>query len=345
MTRTADPEHDPLVHGRPARHLVTEPAADQRPQLGLTGLERVTFAVEDLDTAIRFASDWGLTPRPVTEACAVFATSDGCEVELCAADPSDPWRRPVGDASGLAGMTWGVRDASYLPLIQEELSRDREAVLEHGTVVSTDDLGFALSFRVSTRNLPDYTPTAYNAPGSAARVDRRAVVYDRARPSEISHLAIGVDDAGEAARFYLDRLGFRVSDRYANRGMFLRCSAEGNHHNLFLMNAARPGTRFNHLAFKVRDVHEVIFGGQYFDARGWPTFAGPGRHHVSSACFWYFSTPFGGSFEYAADEDMVTDAWQPVDFAAEAHIFSQWTFGLAASDGTLRGPISQSKAI
>ena len=124
----------------------------------------------------------------------------------------------------------------------------------------------------------------------------------------------------------------------------MRCSAQGNHHHLFLMNGRAPGTRFNHLAFKVRDIHEVISGGQAFDAKGWNTFAGPGRHIVSSANFWYFLTPFGGSWEYAADEDMVTEAWQSEDFAAEAHIFSEWTFGLETSDGTLRGPISGSAA-
>ena len=107
---------------------------------------------------------------------------------------------------------------------------------------------------------------------------------------------------------------------------------------------AQPGTRFGHLAFKVRDIHEVIAGGQYIDAQGWRTFAGPGRHIVSSANFWYFQSPFGGAWEYAADEDMVTEAWLPHDFAAEAHIFSEWTFGLEKSDGTLRGPISESVA-
>jgi hypothetical protein len=104
-----------------------------------------------------------------------------------------------------------------------------------------------------------------------------------------------------------------------------------------------PGTAFNHLAFKVRDVHEVIGGGQSLEGKGWKTFAGPGRHLVSSACFWYFQSPFGGAWEYAADEDVVDASWESSDFAAQAHIFSEWTFGLEKSDGRLRGPISQSR--
>ena len=108
--------------------------------------------------------------------------------------------------------------------------------------------------------------------------------------------------------------------------------------------AEASGARLNHVAFKVRDIHEVIGGGQYIDSKGWRTFAGPGRHMVSSACFWYFDTPLGCAWEYAADEDVVTEDWETTDFAARSHIFSEWTFGLAKSDGTLRGPISQSKS-
>jgi hypothetical protein len=69
----------------------------------------------------------------------------------------------------------------------------------------------------------------------------------------------------------------------------------------------------------------------------------PGRHIVSSARFWYFHTPLGCAWEYAADEDVVSEDWDATDFAATAHIFSEWTFGLEKSDGTLRGPISLSK--
>ena len=41
---------------------------------------------------------------------------------------------------------------------------------------------------------------------------------------------------------------------------------------------------------------------------------------------------------------LTREAWQAQDFGAEAHIFSEWTFGLEKSDGRLRGPISQSAA-
>ena len=312
----------------------------------IKGLDRIRFGVEQLDDALRFANDWGLKQvESDQDNSYLFVTTDNSQVEIFQADTTNPDRTPIGNPSGMCEMVWGVEDKASLDAIAAELSTDREVTIDaDGTVHSQDDLGIHIAFRLAQRSYVPFNDTQFNSPSQPKRVNSRAPRYEKAQPYEISHLAIGVDHAGEAVKFYLERLGFFVSDRYADRGVFIRCSAEGNHHHLFFMNGKAPGTRFNHLAFKVRDIHEVIFGGQYIDSQGWQTFAGPGRHRVSSACFWYFLTPFGGAWEYAADEDIVTEDWESTDFAAEAHIFTEWTFGLEKSDGTLRGPISQSKA-
>lgn len=312
----------------------------------IKGLDRIRFGVEQLDDALRFANDWGLKQvESDQDNSYLFVTTDNSQVEIFQADTTNPDRTPIGNPSGMCEMVWGVEDQASLDAIAAELSTDREVTVDaDGTLHSYDDLGIHIAFRIAQRSYVPFTDTQFNSPSQPKRVNSRAPRYEKAQPYEISHLAIGVDDAGEAVKFYLERLGFLVSDRYADRGVFIRCSVEGNHHHLFFMNGKAPGTRFNHLAFKVRDIHEVIFGGQHIDSQGWTTFAGPGRHRVSSACFWYFLTPFGGAWEYAADEDIVTEDWESTDFAAEAHIFTEWTFGLEKSDGTLRGPISQSKA-
>lgn len=312
----------------------------------IKGLDRIRFGVEQLEDALRFAQDWGLEQIPSEhEHSFLFKTIDNSQIEIFKADPTSSERTPIGNASGLCEMVWGVEDQASLDAIYAELKQDREVVVDaNGVLHSHDDLGIGIAFQCAKRTYIPFHETQFNSPSQPKRINSRAPRYEQAKPYEISHLAIGVDDAGQAVQFYLDRLGFFVSDRYADRGVFIRCAAAGNHHHLFFMNGKQPGTRFNHLAFKVRDIHEVIFGGQYIDQQGWQTFAGPGRHRVSSACFWYFLTPFGGAWEYAADEDIVTEEWESTDFAAEAHIFTEWTFGLEKSDGTLRGPISQSKA-
>ena len=97
---------------------------------------------------------------------------------------------------------------------------------------------------------------------------------------------------------------------------------------------------FNHIAFKVRNVHEVIGGGQFIAQRGWETQAGPGRHYVSSACFWYFKSPLGGAAEYAADEDVVTAKWKARTHQLTPEIFSEWTFNVPADKKLAGAPIS-----
>ncbi len=324
----------------------TEYEMTNHKNFNIQGLDGIRFGVENLEEALRFADDWGLTQvQSIQPDTYLFVTTDYSQIEVFQADLDDPNRTPIGNPSGMCEMIWGVADQASLDAIADELARDRDVHIDaDGTVHSHDDLGIKLAFRLAQRSYIPFSDTLFNSPSQPKRVNSRAPRYEKAQPYEISHLAIGVDHAGEAVKFYLERLGFLVSDRYADRGVFIRCAVEGNHHHLFFMNGKAPGTRFNHLAFKVRDIHEVIFGGQHIDRQGWSTFAGPGRHRVSSACFWYFLTPFGGAWEYAADEDIVTAEWESTDFAAEAHIFTEWTFGLEKSDGTLRGPISQSKA-
>jgi hypothetical protein len=95
-----------------------------------------------------------------------------------------------------------------------------------------------------------------------------------------------------------------------------------SHHNLFLLQSREGKTAIDHVAFEVRDIHEVFGGGLYMQRRGWPTEAGPGRHPISSAYFWYFKSPCGGSVEYFGDSDYMTAAWKPRVYRANR--FSEW---------------------
>jgi catechol-2,3-dioxygenase len=125
-------------------------------------------------------------------------------------------------------------------------------------------------------------------------------------------------------RFYVGRLGFAVSDRYPGRGVFLRCAPEGGHHDLFLLQPPVPKRGLNHVAFAVRDIHEVFGGGLHISRCGWDTELGPGRHPISSAYFWYVKNPAGGLIEYYTDEDQLDAAWQPREFQQSTEAFAEW---------------------
>ena len=94
----------------------------------------------------------------------------------------------------------------------------------------------------------------------------------------------------------------------------------------------------NHVAFTVRDIHEVFGGGLAFSAKGHETQLGPGRHPISSAYFWYFRCPAGGLVEYYADEDQLTEAWKARDFEPGPTVFAEW-----AIDGGIDGRTRRQK--
>jgi catechol 2,3-dioxygenase-like lactoylglutathione lyase family enzyme len=306
----------------------------------VTGIDAAVFGVLDLRAADRFLDDWGLSRRRSDRSGADFACVDRSEVLV---RPLESPRLPpaIEPGSTLRELVWGVASRRALDAIGANLARDRSVTEDAGALHTTDDLGLGIAFRVTRRKALKARPGAFNAPGCVQRLDRPSPFYERALPQEISHVVLGVPDIRAVEHFYCGRLGFRVSDHYVGRAVFLRAAPAGNHHHLFALNSADRKPRFDHIAFKVRDIHEVIGGGQALAARGWTTHAGPGRHYPSSACFWYFKSPLGGAAEYAADEDMVTARWRPRRFAMRPENFSEWRFN--APEGLAGAAIAGSR--
>jgi len=311
------------------------------------GIDSVVFAADDMKLARRFFTDWGLKKITATPGATVFETAIGSQVVLY---PPGSRRPPPPAAPGLGfrETIWGVSSWRHLKQIANELSRNQDLkVDDDGTIHAIDPNGFGVGFRVWRRKRSlKLEPTEYNSPAARARVDRVAAFYQRARPLRMGHVAFLVPDLKAAEKFYSERLGFPVSDRYAGGGgVFLRHAKQSDHHNLFFIHSKLGKTGFNHVAFEVRDIHEVFGGGIAFDGKGWPTEVGPGRHPISSAYFWYFKNPCGGAIEYFSDPDFVTEDWKPT--AYRVNRFSEWHVvdGVGpADDGRARPSMAASRA-
>ena len=103
-----------------------------------------------------------------------------------------------------------------------------------------------------------------NFVGSRRRISEPAVQYSRAEPTRIGHVVFevaGPEALREGEEFYLGCLKFSASDRYLERGLFCRCADESDHHNVALLTTRNKRTQFEHVAFEVRDVHEVSAAG------------------------------------------------------------------------------------
>lgn len=301
--------------------------------MAIEGIDRLVFGVEDMATCARFFEDWGLVETQTGNAERVFSTLNGCEVVLRLAD--DPALPPaIENGSCVREVTWGVEGEDDMARLRAVLSERADFFEDASSLGARDPNGLQVRFRVSTKRRIDAEPAQTNFWGQANRVDQPAPFYERAAPIEVGHVVFFTSDLKAASAFY-ESLGFVLSDQYPERGRFLRCAERGGHHDLFLLETPEKRLGVNHVAFTVRDIHEVFGGGMHMSRQGWSTQLGPGRHPISSAYFWYFHNPAGGLIEYYTDEDYLTEGWQPRSFEPSPERFAEWAIS-GGIDGKTR---------
>jgi len=268
-------------------------------------VESLVYGVEDVDAGIRYFEDWGLAFTERGTHGADFALPSGQTLLVRAAKDSALPSAPDG-GSTLREAIWGVSDAAALEAIGAELGRDRTVKSDaRGGLHARDEAGFAIGFR---RSAP--APKA-SAPAES-RMNRPFDPERRARPSRLGHVVYNAarNALEKQLAFYLERLRFRLTDRALDTGAFMRCQGSNDHHNLFFAIRA-DRTSFNHAAFEVRDIDEIVLGGKHMKSRGWNPNTPVGRHILGSNVFWYFDNPCGGRTEYFCDMDQMDDDWKP----------------------------------
>lgn len=291
--------------------------------MGVVGIDEVTFGAQDIARCRQFFSDWGLALREDSDTRLVFETLNGCRVIVAHTDTPGLPAGVEADPT-LRQVVWAVGNDAELAAVAQGLKDLPGFGWDGPRVVGTDPCGLSIAVQVSQKKALDLECAQVNSWSARTRVDQASPAYERAHPIEVGHVVFFVKELEKVSRFYQDYLGFTVSDRYPNRGHFLRCTPRGGHHDLFLLQLPEARNGLNHVAFTVRDVHEVFGGGMYMSRCGWDTELGPGRHPISSAIFWYFSSPAGALVEYYADEDELTEQWQPRDFTPGPTVFAEW---------------------
>ncbi len=288
----------------------------------ILGIDEISYGAGDLATCKRFFSDWGLQLTEENSHALTFETQDGGRVRVL--DPQMGSLPPAMEAGPtLHQVVWGVDSEASLAALRTRLQSAPGFVDLAGRVLCTDPMGLSVGFRVSPRRAVAVRGSGANPWGARTRVNQASPVYERATPIEIGHVVFFVVDLDATEAFYAS-LGFITSDRYPGHGVFMRCAPRGGHHDLFLLRSPHGRNGLNHVAFAVRDIHEVFGGGLHISRGGWATQLGPGRHPISSAYFWYFKNPAGGLIEYYADDDELTEDWQPRSFTPGPTVFAEW---------------------
>ncbi|MBB6253760.1 VOC family protein [Nitrospirillum iridis] len=283
--------------------------------MNIIGPDALVFGVDDVDACSQYLTDYGLKPTGDGR----FEALDGTCVIIRAAD--DPTLPPaIGPAPSIREIVYGVGDAETLEAIAAELSKDREVRRgEGGSVHADDDSGFHLSFALTIRR--PYTAPAdlTNAPGHPPQRGPNLLGVEvgmSVAPRTLSHVVLFVPNMEEAEAFYVNRLAFRVTDKFTGTGPFLRPAGTDDHHTLFLIQTPPFMKGVEHFTFHLGSGTEVLYAGSQFQAKGYTSFWGPGRHLFGSNWFWYFNSPLGCHVEYDADMDLHDDEWiarhQPV---------------------------------
>jgi catechol 2,3-dioxygenase-like lactoylglutathione lyase family enzyme len=256
-----------------------------------------------LEATAAFYRDFGL--RDV--APGRFATADGGEQLALVAAP----RRT------LRALRIGVDDADDLGRAAAALARLGVACERGTSALSASEpiTGIRATLAIEPRLVQAPSPQlATNGPGRATRTNARSpAAYapkDAPRPRKLSHVVTTSTDPAASRRFFVEGLGFRVSDEIAGLGAaFLRCSSD--HHNLLVQPG--PFAFLHHSAWEMVDVDAVGAAAAAMIAADPKRHAwGLGRHAIGSNYFWYLRDPAGNFAEYTSDLDVIADeeAWR-----------------------------------
>lgn len=274
----------------------------------IIGPDELVFGVDNSEACEAFLTDFGLSDAGDGR----FEALDKTALTVRSVDdPSLP--APMKTASLLRLTIWGVEDQDNLDAIEAELSKDREVIKEgDGTLRAKDDAGFEIAFRITRRIRLDLPAELINSPGAKPGRAHNEVASNQdaeARPRTLSHIVYFVPDMDQMADFYINRLGFVVTDKFTNTGPFLRPQANNDHHVLFMIQTPAYMQGLEHLAFHMQGPTELMLAGSRMVQKGYESFWGPGRHKFGSNWFWYFNSPLGTHIEYDADMDLHDGEW------------------------------------
>lgn len=274
----------------------------------IIGPDELVFGVDDIPACEKYLTDFGLTAAGDGR----FEALDKTALTLRSKD--DPSLPPaLKTASMLRLSIWGVEDQASLDAIKAELSKDRDVTVgDDGTLYSKDDSGFEIGFRITRRIELDLPAELINSPGAKPGRAMNEVAANQdaeAKPRTLSHIVYFVPDMDVMANFYIERLGFVITDKFKNTGPFLRPQANNDHHVLFMLQTPDYMQGLEHLAFHMQGPTELMLAGSRMVEKGYQSFWGPGRHKFGSNWFWYFNSPLGAHMEYDADMDKHDGDW------------------------------------
>jgi catechol 2,3-dioxygenase-like lactoylglutathione lyase family enzyme len=257
----------------------------------------ITLAVPDPDELAAF---W--------ERCGLLTTGSGV-----LGTPQRPRQLVLreGPYRHLAELHLGCAGEADLAAIARRLEALGVTARLDGTALTCDDPVFDHCVVIEVTGAADLASIPSrpaNGPGRVERTTARADVVEESGPRpprRVGHVVLGTPRVAEACAFYLDGLGFRVSDKILD-GALTFARVEADHHNLLIQPS--PVSYLNHYALEMDDLDAIgAAGSAVLAERPDADVVGVGRHRLGSNLFWYLVDPAGTMFELFADMDQIVD--------------------------------------
>src|SRR6266446_3427857 len=253
----------------------------------VTGLRSIELGVTDLSRSAAFYSQvWGLEPV-VTDADTIHLRANGSEHHVVTLR-----ERPK---TAMIGVHFAANDQTAV----DELHAKAKAFGANVTsgpanLPSSGGGGYGFQFR---------TPEGHVLNISSGIAGHPNVVSDRSKPLKLSHVVLNSAKIDEQTAFFIDLLGFRLSDS-TDMMDFIRCCAD--HHSIAL--ARGDGPSLNHMAFELASIDGLMRGAGRLKSSGFNTEWGVGRHGPGNNVFSYFVEPNGFVVEYTTEVQQVDEA-------------------------------------
>jgi catechol 2,3-dioxygenase-like lactoylglutathione lyase family enzyme len=123
------------------------------------------------------------------------------------------------------------------------------------------------------------------------------------KPVRLHHITLSTGDVPALVAFYVDVLGFAVSDRMGERFAWLRCNRE--HHTVAIVEGAPGG--LDHYCFEVLDWDDLKRWCDELAAGDVLVSWGPGRHGPGNNLFIMFDDPDGVHIELSCEMERFWD--------------------------------------
>lgn len=291
----------------------------------------VRYQATDLDAMEAFMTDFGLKTKVRTaNALYMRSCSDAHHVHIT----------ELGESNKTLGFGLLAQSASDLEQLAARLNTTVEDNPEPGggkRVRFTDPDGFLVDVihgQATLAEIPFREPMAMNPATGRQRFGKVIRLKPQAASvTRMGHLALLVTDFKKSFEFYCDVLGFKPSDTYyagspENKiAAFMHCglgSSFTDHHTLALISSPDGVPRFDHSAFEVIDLDDLVQGGEYLKSCGHKHSWGVGRHIQGSQLFDYWRDPFGHKVEHWTDGDLVNDETPVGNAPVTNEELSQW---------------------